>query len=202
MARPRSPLTTFILSLSTALPIKDVIARAKANGMKTTEQNVSRVRKMAGGKAAKGAKKALAKSKTPVKPTPATSHASKPSKVSKSAAPKKGGANKAAFVRARAHLSPKEIVEDAKADGLKLAVGYVYNVRGQDKTLAKKKRAVTATSKHASATSTPTASHAIPRSAGTHAETLLRAVAAEVGIGHAIEILQGERARIRAIIGT
>ena len=38
--------------------------------------------------------------------------------------------SKADFVRARSHLSPEEIVEDAKAAGLKLDTSYVYNVRG------------------------------------------------------------------------
>jgi hypothetical protein len=32
-------------------------------------------------------------------------------------------------------------------------------------------------------------------------ETLLKAVAAEIGLGRAMEILAGERARVRAVIG-
>jgi hypothetical protein len=33
------------------------------------------------------------------------------------------------------------------------------------------------------------------------AENLLRAVAAELGLGRAVEILQGERARVRGLMG-
>jgi len=43
MARPRSALTNFILSLPRDLPSKEVIARAKAKGMKANERGVFRV---------------------------------------------------------------------------------------------------------------------------------------------------------------
>ena len=53
MARPRSPLSTFILSLPSSLSVKEVIEKAKAKGLKATEGNIYRVRRMMGGKAAK-----------------------------------------------------------------------------------------------------------------------------------------------------
>jgi hypothetical protein len=41
MARPRSALSKFILSLPRDLAVKEVIAKAKAKGLKTDESNVS-----------------------------------------------------------------------------------------------------------------------------------------------------------------
>ena len=53
MPRPRSPLTTFILSLPRDLPVSEVIDQARAKGFDTDEKNVSRVRGMASTKPAK-----------------------------------------------------------------------------------------------------------------------------------------------------
>jgi len=50
--------------------------------------------------------------------------------------------SKAAFVRANRSVSPQEIVAKTKTEGVKLNVGYVYNVRGADRAARKKKRAV------------------------------------------------------------
>jgi len=46
--------------------------------------------------------------------------------------------NKAAFVRSLSALMPQEIVKRAKRAGIKLNVGYVYNVRGEAKAKAKR----------------------------------------------------------------
>ena len=112
MARPISKTTQFILGLPRTLSAKEVLSKAKANGLATSESNVHRVRRLHGGK------KATAKS------APA---AAKPSHV----------------IRVK-----------AKTNGV-----------------------------HSSA------------------EDLLRAVAAELGLGHALEILQSQRARVRAVLG-
>jgi len=45
MARPPSTLSKFILSLPRSLPVKEVIAKAKAKGLKATESNIYRVRR-------------------------------------------------------------------------------------------------------------------------------------------------------------
>jgi hypothetical protein len=159
-------------SLSTA----DVIAKAKTAGLKVSSSLVYMVRSRA------GAKKAVAK-KTSAKPTAAPSKAA-PASVSK-----------ADFVRARTHLSPKEIVEDARTAGVKFDAGYVYKVRGYDKTAGKKKR-------DGAKPRTARAGAPVPRpiTNRSSAEDLLRAVAAEVGLGRAIELLQGERARVHSIL--
>jgi hypothetical protein len=106
MARPRSSLSKFILSLPTSLTAKEVLAQLKAKGMKTTESNVYRVRRL-----------------------------------TKASAPQRG-------------RPPKS---------------------------ARKSSAATVTT--------------------SSAEGLLRAVAAEVGLGRALDILQTERSRVKPLIG-
>jgi hypothetical protein len=118
----------------------------------------------------------------------------------KSTSKKASAPNKAAFVRAHANLSPKQIVAKAKTQGLRMAVSYVYNVRAYAKSRKKSP---------AKRTSAPVTTHRAPRKAPaiarpiatrTSAEDLLRAVAAEIGLGRAIEVLQGERARVHAVL--
>jgi|HubBroStandDraft_5_1064220.scaffolds.fasta_scaffold300652_1 hypothetical protein len=154
----------FIRAQPANLSAAEVVAKAKAEGIKLDRVLVYKVRIRAkGGPAAK---------KTP--------------------GPKKGGTSKAAFVRGLPASTPaKEVVAKAKALGLSLSVNYVYNIRGAAKTAAKNRRAGTR------------ASVAVPRpiAGSSAAEGLLKALAAEVGLGKAIEILSGERARVRAVIG-
>jgi hypothetical protein len=117
---------------------------------------------------------------------------------SSSATPMRGDAkappttSKAAFVRAHANLSPKEIVEKAKAENIRLDVGYVYNVRSSN-------RANQRTARRAPERRDALAPE--PVGATSRVEALLKAVAAEVGLGRAIELLQAERAKISAAIG-
>jgi hypothetical protein len=125
----------------------------------------------------------------------------KPNKVSKSGKSTKSRTSnkttsKAAFVRANARLSPQEIVAKAKAAGIKLETNYVYNVRGADRTARKKRR----TAAKVTTSATTSANGARP-SVNANAENLLKAVAAEIGLGNAIEILSAERARLAAVIG-
>ncbi|MGD0677748.1 MAG: hypothetical protein ABSC94_20205 [Polyangiaceae bacterium] len=91
--------------------------------------------------------------------------------------------NQSPFVhKLPATFSAGEVVESAKA--------------GSGKTTRMKKPAANAVASTAPAT----------RAAGapvtpTKAEDLLKAIAAEVGLGRAIELLQGERLRVLAVIG-
>ena len=167
----------FIRSQPT-LSAADIVAKAKAEGFKLSSALVYMVRGRATPK--KTAPKKTAPTKTGAK------------KTLKAAASKQPTRSKADFVRARSHLSPKEIVEDAKAEGLKLDPAYVHNVRGYDRTAAKQARRRTAAPKS-------TASSGI-RTADANVENLLKAAAAELGLGRSIEILQAERARVRAVI--
>jgi hypothetical protein len=205
MARPRSVLTKFILSLPHSLSVKEVIAHAKTKGMKASENNVYRIRRTFGAKGAKSA---------PSKPTgtgiskPAASPTSKPKPLSKSD-----------FIRQQPPtLSAAEVVAKAKAAGIKLDSFLVYKVRsragakGKTKIAAKKistpPKAAPAKKRLGSKVGFLRAQKAVNGAAlsitsvtASAAEDLLRAVAAELGLGRAVDILQGERARVRAAIG-
>ena len=166
----------FIRKQPKSLSATDVVAKAKAAGIKLTSQLVYNVR------GSSKAKKGTAKKTSTVKP--GTPVSTKPPK------------SKAAFVRGLPASTPaKDVVKQAKVAGLKLGVSYVYNIRGAAKMAAKKKRA---------AINSPAVS-AVANGGGsrgsTSAENLLKAVASEIGLGNAIEILVGERARVRAVIG-
>jgi hypothetical protein len=103
--------------------------------------------------------------------------------------------SKADFVRAHGDLSAKEVVEKGKAAGVKLDVSYVYNVRAYSKAKAKKKSAGKARpGRNGLAV-------ARPINSSSAAEALLKALGAELGLAQAIEILEGERARVRAVLG-
>jgi len=163
----------FIRKQPAALSAAEVVAKAKVAGIKLAPQLVYNVR--GSSKAKRGAAKKAAPKKAAPKRPPAMS--------------------KADFVRSRSHLSPREVVEDGKAAGVKLDPSYVYNVRGYDaaKRRVTKQAARRAARKGAAVTR--------PISSASKAEDLLRALGAEIGLGRAIEILADERARIRAVIG-
>jgi hypothetical protein len=169
----------FIRQQPATMSAAEVVAKAKAAGINFAPVLVYKVRGRA--KSKKSApKKAPAKSIVTTVPTVAST---KPPK------------SKAAFVRGLPASTPaKEVVKHAKAAGIKLNVGYVYNVRQAAKKAAKSKRAV------ASPAVSSVANGGGSR-VSTSAENLLKAVAAEIGLGSAIEILQGERARVAAAIG-
>ncbi len=168
--------SAFIRSQLATLSGPEVVAKGKAAGIKFSPQLVYNVR--GGSKAMKG----TVKKTTTANPTAA------PSK----AAPAQ---SKADFVRAHSSLSPKEIVKKGRAEGLKFDVHYVYNVRAYSKASGKRKPTARAT------TARKALAVSRPITTSTKAETLLRAVAAEIGLGRAMEILAAERAMVRAVIG-
>jgi hypothetical protein len=113
------------------------------------------------------------------------------------AAKKDGKRSKAAFVRALpATLSAAEVVERAKAAGIPLEVGYVYNIRSSSKALGKRGGSRTTVGPRARST----AGRGSP-SDTSPAEALLKAVGAELGLARAVQILESERARVRAAVG-
>jgi hypothetical protein len=176
MAAKKTPSKSdFIRAQPANLSAAEVVAKAKGAGLKFSRQLVSAVRA-----------RAKAKDKAPV---------AKKSRALKSGAPATKRANKAAFVRAHGSLSPKEILAKAKAEGIKLGIRYVYNVRGADKMAAKKTRA--------SKRSAPGVAGPAPlaHAPSSNVESLLRAVGAELGLAHAIALLHEERAKVRAAIG-
>jgi hypothetical protein len=169
----------FIRSQPATLSVAEVLAKAKAASLKITPQLVYKVRGSAKGK---GKAKKTAAAQIPVSGT-------------KTSASTEAPKSKAAFVRGLPASTPaKDIVQQAKAHGLSLSINYIYNIRGAAKMAAKKKRAAAK-----GAPVSTTANGSGPR-ASASTENLLKAIAAELGLGSAIGILQGERARIRAMI--
>lgn len=92
-------------------------------------------------------------------------------------------------------LSVKEVIAEAKAKGMKTSENNVYRIR----RLVRAKTPRAATTRRAGAVRNG-ASVTRPIATMSSTEDLLRAVAAEIGLGRAVEILQGERARVRAAI--
>jgi hypothetical protein len=165
----RTSKSDLIRSLPGTLTASEVVAKAKAASVKLSTQLVYAVRR-------RGRKTRSASAPTTrVAPAKANS--------------------KAAFVRRLPVSTPaKEVVKQAKANGIKIGVSYVYNIRGAAKMAAKRKRAATKSPVPSSATNG--GSWELSR----HAENLLRAVAAEIGLGRAIEVLQSERDRVHAVV--
>jgi hypothetical protein len=127
MGRPISKTTKFILALPRNLSAREVLAKATASGLKTSESNVHRVRRLHGGKRA--------------------------AKVTHAAPAAAGPGN---FIPRRGPGRPRKVVlARATSNG----------------------------------------------SSSARAEDLLRAVAAELGLGPALDILQAERSRVRAMLG-
>jgi hypothetical protein len=197
MATPRSKLSKFILSFPRTLPASQVVARAKAKGLKTSDQNVYRVRNMV----ADTARPTPAVSKPQAsKPQASKAPASKSSGPAPAAAPSANKLSKSDFIRSQpASMAAKALVAKAKAAGLSIRVNQVYKVRGYDKTAAKTK--VTKVAARRGPSTAKSAPAPRPAAARSSVEDLLRAVAAEIGLQHAMEILAGERARVRAVIG-
>jgi hypothetical protein len=129
MARPISKTTKFILSLPKALSAKEVLAKAKARGIVTSENNVHRVRRL-------------------------------------------------------------HIVAPAKAQANGSAAGSPKAVQSRSKPVPAKGLPVKAM-----------APVAVQKGAGSSVDDLLLAVAAELGLARAVDILQGERARVQALLG-
>ncbi len=168
--KPTLSKSDFIRKQPVTLSAAEVIAKAKAAGIKFAPVLVYKVR---------GRAKSKAKAKRASTPKPIAATPSKPQ-------------SKADFVRGLPASTPaKEVVKLAKAAGIKLGIFYVYGVRRVAKMAAKKKRSAARTG----------ASVPRPITTASSAENLLKAVAAEIGLGPSIEILQGERARVRAVIG-
>jgi hypothetical protein len=110
-----------------------------------------------------------------------------PTEATSTAAPKPT-TSKAAFVRSLPSTIPaKAVVAQAKAAGMKLSANYVYLIRRGAKESRGSVRA----------------GRSVPRpiTTSSSAESLLKALGAELGLGSAIEILAGERARVSAVIG-
>ena len=98
-------------------------------------------------------------------------------------------------------MTAKDVVKAVKAKGMKTTEGNVYRVRRLGKKKAGRPAAVAASAAPASAAPRRRGRPAKLASGGSSgAEDLLRAVAAELGLARALDVLQGERAKIRGLL--
>lgn len=111
-------------------------------------------------------------------------------------AAKKKKVTKTAFVLGLPKdLPAKEVVAKAKASGISISDKGVYAIRSE----AKKRSRKTA---RKSATATPKRSTNGTRLAASNkAEDILKAVASQLGLEHALGILQAEHDRVRRLLG-
>lgn len=121
--------------------------------------------------------------------------------------------SKSHFIRQYPSLSTAEIIAAGKKAGMTISSSLVYMVRGRaaksKKAVAKKTMAATGAAPRSTSTPTARPMRATPRTAppvprpiatASSAENLLKALGAEIGLGRAIEILAGERARVAAVL--
>jgi hypothetical protein len=100
---------------------------------------------------------------------------------------------KTAFVRSLpANMPAKLVVEKAKAVGLKLTPGYVYEIRSASKRTKRGARGAAAAKK---------ASALVQKAGRIGADDLLRAVASEIGLSRAIAILEEQHRQVLAVLG-
>ena len=169
----------------------EVVEKAKAEGRKFDVSLVHKARRRAVGKVTGGKKK-----------TTGTAARSTSSVTVTNGASQKPAQSKAEFVRRLPLSTPaKEVIAQAKAAGISISETHIYGIRSAAKAARTKialARKSTAPTPHPAPTAN--ASSPAPKANG-KAEDLLRAVAAELGLGTAIALLQDERARVRAAIG-
>jgi hypothetical protein len=170
----------FVRSQPATMSPAEVIAKAKASGITIGRSLVYMVR----GRSSEKAKKRVSK-----KTSTAASVVSKP--ISKSD-----------FVRSLPASPAKDVVAKAKAEGISLSENHVHAVRAKDNVKAKSRRVAKKTLKTAvSKPAVATNGRGSSATAKSSAEELLKAVAAELGLARAVEILAGERSRVQVLIG-
>jgi hypothetical protein len=126
-----------------------------------------------------------------------------PRKKTSAAKPERSGGNgkpnKSAFVRSLPNeTSAKEVIEKAKALGMKLTPAYIYSVRTAAKVNARKRGGSTEPPRRGRP---PKSASSVGDSGNRRIEDLLRAAAAELGLSRAIGLLQAEQQRVRAALG-
>jgi hypothetical protein len=118
-------------------------------------------------------------------------------KKTSTTAAKKAPQTKAGFVRSLpANLTAKEVVAKAKTANITVTEKQVYNIRSAARVARKAKRAKANGRSSARPANGAPARPAAARSA----EDVLRAVGAELGLAHAIAVLEDEHRRVRRLI--
>jgi hypothetical protein len=173
----------FIRNQPATMSASEIVAKAKAAGIRFAETYVYNIR---------GRSTAKPHAKKPAAPPSRAERSGSPSEKKRKKAP--ATMNKADFIRERRALSPRQIVAEALAAGFKLDYHYVYYIRGIDKPSADEAPAPTgvAVPKASAPSVAPTTTDQL--------EGLLMATAAELGLRRAVEILEEQRAMVRGVM--
>jgi colicin import membrane protein len=199
----------FIRQQPKDVSVKEVVAAGKQAGQNLSEALVYSLRKPVGGK---GSVKSVTLKKNASTKTGKKTSSKSASKQAKKTSKKTPvpTMTKADFVRQNPGVSARDLVAKAAFEGIEISENHVYGVRSQDKKSASTKaRASTKSTAKTVSTKPTTISKKSPKptaskgtgASGSSVEELLKAAAAELGLGRALEILQGERARVRAVMG-
>ncbi|HOU90422.1 MAG TPA: hypothetical protein PLU22_05220 [Polyangiaceae bacterium] len=176
--------TAFVLSFAHDVPAKVVVERGKEEGIALTERAVYKTRYLAKRRAKKSAKKA-AVTAAPAAPTPAVLKGKR--------GPRDGRAT--ALIRSTPlEVKASALVASAKAQGIPLSAGLVYAVRGQMKRSGKAGGAPAAAKKAAVAVTRSVVAPVGDR------ERQLISLAVDLGLSRAIELIEGMRAKVKAMI--
>jgi hypothetical protein len=120
-----------------------------------------------------------------------------PKTAKKTSQPAKKPQNKTAFILSLPMDMPaSDAVQTAKTQGIELTDKYVYNIRATARSAARKKTSVG----EATVAGTPKRTLVVAKTK-TSAEDLLKAIAAEIGLGRAMTILSEQRAQVTAVLG-
>ena len=178
--------TAYVLALPADMPAKEVVEKAKAEGIELTEGHVYNIRSAAKAKGAPNAKKAKKALKAP--------KAGKAPKAKRVASTGDRGA-KARFVRAQpATMKANDVVAAAKKAGLTLTASYVYEVRSGAKKAGKgAKKAPVPKGSTRTGGEKPSAS-----SSGSERE--FRKLVVALGVERASELLADVKRRLEQVI--
>jgi hypothetical protein len=182
--------TAFVRALADTASTEEILTRAKAAGFAATKELVFKVRSEMNAKR-RNEKGAPLPAKAAIKTASGSSFASKRD-----------------FVRAHGRLSPQEVTVLAAQQGIKMDIKYVYNARAYDAARASSgakpaaPKPVVAKAVAPAPSPAPTVVARATGSGGSTLEDLLRAVAAELGLRRAVEMLEAERARVKALLQT
>jgi alanyl-tRNA synthetase len=188
--------TAYVMALPLDMPAKEVVEKAKADGIELSEGHVHNIRsaakkskvaakpKVAGTKKPKAAKKATAKKS-------AKKAAAPKAKAAPAAEPKR---SKADFVRSQpADTTANEVVQAAKKVGIKLSSAYVYVIRSSDKKSGK------AAPRAQKVTAAKPASKAVAE-ASSGSEQAFRRLVVALGVERATGLLADVKKRLEQVI--
>ncbi len=176
--------TAFVLSFPAEMPAKKVVARGKEAGVALTERAVYKTRYLSKVRAQKSGRKVAVK---------AMATATPPAAVAKSRRGA-GDGRASALIRATPlEVKASEVVATARARGIRLTAGLVYAVRGQ------MKRSVRPAGAPVAARNAVVATRHEGAKVGERERQLI-SLAVDLGLSRAIDLIEGVRAKVKAMI--